>query len=186
GFAGSGDPARAAHRDRRGIRAAGAGRVAPDPGRGRRSGSGPSGNGFNADGSIRPRAAGDEQGLLDPVRGLARAPRRAPTAPAVLAGRRCRGADDADPPRPVRRPGPAGGAADPRAGRAERARRRADGLGGGGLGAPGGTRTHDLQVRNLTLYPLSYGRNLAEREGFEPSKQVTPLNGLANRRTRPL
>jgi hypothetical protein len=25
-------------------------------------------------------------------------------------------------------------------------------------GAPGGTRTHDLQVRNLTLYPLSYGR----------------------------
>ena len=56
----------------------------------------------------------------------------------------------------------------------------------GEVGAPGGTRTHDLQVRNLTLYPLSYGRNLAEREGFEPSKQVTPLNGLANRRTRPL
>src|SRR6185503_20804180 len=64
-----------------------------------------------------------------------------------------------------------------------------------GSGAPGGTRTHDLQVRNLTLYPLSYGRtrrrevsegDLAEREGFEPSKQVTPLNGLANRRTRPL
>ena len=63
-----------------------------------------------------------------------------------------------------------------------------------GGGAPGGTRTHDLQVRNLTLYPLSYGRamptvperELAEREGFEPSKQVTPLNGLANRRTRPL
>src|SRR5688572_33240070 len=27
---------------------------------------------------------------------------------------------------------------------------------------------------------------LAEREGFEPSKQVTPLSGLANRRTRPL
>ena len=25
-------------------------------------------------------------------------------------------------------------------------------------GAPGETRTHDLQVRNLTLYPLSYGR----------------------------
>ena len=64
-----------------------------------------------------------------------------------------------------------------------------------GNGAPGGTRTHDLQVRNLTLYPLSYGRcdaaartceNLAEREGFEPSKQVTPLGGLANRCTRPL
>ena len=27
---------------------------------------------------------------------------------------------------------------------------------------------------------------LAEREGFEPSEQVTPLSGLANRRTRPL
>ena len=27
-------------------------------------------------------------------------------------------------------------------------------------GAPGGTRTHDLQVRNLTLYPLSYGRTM--------------------------
>jgi hypothetical protein len=76
-------------------------------------------------------------------------------------------------------------------------------------GAPGGTRTHDLQVRNLTLYPLSYGRTcrllrehrgseevypairlvakwVAEREGFEPSEQVTPLSGLANRRTRPL
>src|SRR4026208_29978 len=29
-------------------------------------------------------------------------------------------------------------------------------------------------------------RMLAEREGFEPSEQVAPLNGLANRRTRPL
>src|SRR6266511_5645473 len=28
--------------------------------------------------------------------------------------------------------------------------------------------------------------DLAEREGFEPSKQVTPLGGLANRCTRPL
>src|SRR2546422_939102 len=27
---------------------------------------------------------------------------------------------------------------------------------------------------------------LAEREGFEPSEQVTPLGGLANRCTRPL
>jgi hypothetical protein len=27
---------------------------------------------------------------------------------------------------------------------------------------------------------------VAEREGFEPSEQVTPLTGLANRRTRPL
>jgi hypothetical protein len=62
------------------------------------------------------------------------------------------------------------------------------------VGAPGGTRTHDLQVRNLALYPLSYGRtplfsklnDLAEREGFEPSRQVTPPGGLANRCTRPL
>src|SRR4026208_186811 len=29
-------------------------------------------------------------------------------------------------------------------------------------------------------------RMMAEREGFEPSEQVAPLNGLANRRTRPL
>ena len=63
----------------------------------------------------------------------------------------------------------------------------------GDCGAPGGTRTHDLQVRNLALYPLSYGRatlslhteELAEREGFEPSRQVTPPGGLANRCTRP-
>ena len=56
------------------------------------------------------------------------------------------------------------------------------------VGAPGETRTHDLLVRNQMLYPLSYGRHekMAEREGFEPSKQVTPLTGLANRRTRPL
>ena len=56
-------------------------------------------------------------------------------------------------------------------------------------GVPERTRTSDLQVRNLTLYPLSYGhrsRELAEREGFEPSEEETPFNGLANRRTRPL
>ena len=34
--------------------------------------------------------------------------------------------------------------------------------------------------------PLQDRRDLAEREGFEPSKQVTPLGGLANRCTRPL
>jgi hypothetical protein len=27
---------------------------------------------------------------------------------------------------------------------------------------------------------------VAEREGFEPSEEETPFNGLANRRTRPL
>ena len=32
-------------------------------------------------------------------------------------------------------------------------------------GAPGGTRTHGLQVRNLTLYPLSYGRTMCGGEG---------------------
>jgi hypothetical protein len=60
-------------------------------------------------------------------------------------------------------------------------------------GVPERTRTSDLQVRNLTLYPLSYGhpctdriRTVAEREGFEPSEEETPFNGLANRRTRPL
>lgn len=58
---------------------------------------------------------------------------------------------------------------------------------------PERTRTFDLQVRNLTLYPLSYGHPydhvrfvVAEREGFEPSEEETPFNGLANRRTRPL
>ena len=34
------------------------------------------------------------------------------------------------------------------------------------VGAPGGTRTHDLQVRNLALYPLSYGR-LFRRASYE-------------------
>jgi hypothetical protein len=53
---------------------------------------------------------------------------------------------------------------------------------------PERTRTSDLQVRNLTLYPLSYGHpdTVAEREGFEPSEEELPFNGLANRRTRPL
>jgi hypothetical protein len=30
------------------------------------------------------------------------------------------------------------------------------------------------------------GTWLAEREGFEPSEEEIPFNGLANRRTRPL
>ena len=34
-------------------------------------------------------------------------------------------------------------------------------------GAPSGTRTHDLQVRNLTLYPLSYGRAMPAETGGE-------------------
>jgi hypothetical protein len=52
-------------------------------------------------------------------------------------------------------------------------------------GVPERTRTSDLQVRNLTLYPLSYGHPhpgpmrfggpVAEREGFEPSEEVYPL-----------
>jgi hypothetical protein len=40
-------------------------------------------------------------------------------------------------------------------------------------GAPGGTRTHDLQVRNLTLYPLSYGR----------TRYNEPATSTANRHT---
>ena len=35
-----------------------------------------------------------------------------------------------------------------------------------GFGAPGETRTHGLQVRNLTLYPLSYGRARRRRNDF--------------------
>jgi hypothetical protein len=53
---------------------------------------------------------------------------------------------------------------------------------GMGNGVPERTRTSDLQVRNLMLYPLSYGhtsrslrRWVAEREGFEPSEEVYPL-----------
>ena len=69
----------------------------------------------------------------------------------------------------------------------QRPRGRASGSFDVGVGAPGGIRTHDPQLRKLVLYPLSYGRNgVAEREGFEPSEQVTPLGGLANRCTRPL
>src|SRR5688500_19951159 len=62
-----------------------------------------------------------------------------------------------------------------------------------GNGVPERTRTSDLQVRNLMLYPLSYGhtsRSLADgwRRGRDsnPRKRFTPFNGLANRRTRPL
>ena len=43
-------------------------------------------------------------------------------------------------------------------------------------GAPGGTRTHDLQVRNLTLYPLSYGRT--PQESTAPSR-AGPATGWA-------
>ena len=31
-------------------------------------------------------------------------------------------------------------------------------MGGGNFGTPEGTRTPNLQNRNLTLYPLNYGR----------------------------
>src|SRR3954469_6579770 len=34
----------------------------------------------------------------------------------------------------------------------------ATGANKGGIGAPGGTRTHGLLLRRQTLYPLSYGR----------------------------
>ena len=41
------------------------------------------------------------------------------------------------------------------------------------------------ELRAHTM-PTGTGRGLAEREGFEPSMQVTPHGGLANRCTRPL
>src|SRR5204862_7008381 len=72
-----------------------------------------------------PGPAGDRQGLLDPVRGLAGALRRAPAALAVQARRGHRRADDADPPDPVRRPGRPGRPADPGAQPPQRAGRRA-------------------------------------------------------------
>ncbi len=43
----------------------------------------------------------------------------------------------------------------------------------------------DALSTELRAHATLRGR-LAEREGFEPSKQVTPLGGLANRCTRPL
>jgi hypothetical protein len=40
-------------------------------------------------------------------------------------------------------------------------------------GTPGGNRTPDTRFRKPLLYPLSYGRRkMAERVGFEPTKQV--------------
>ncbi len=45
------------------------------------------------------------------------------------------------------------------------------------VGAPGGTRTHDLQVRNLTLYPLSYGRTML-REDWRRGRDSNPRSRL--------
>ena len=42
------------------------------------------------------------------------------------------------------------------------------------VGAPSGTRTHDLQVRNLTLYPLSYGRALDFAEDWRRGRDLNP------------
>ena len=36
-------------------------------------------------------------------------------------------------------------------------------------GAPGGNRTHDLEIKSLLLYLLSYG-HLVPLEGLEPSR----------------
>jgi hypothetical protein len=50
------------------------------------------------------------------------------------------------------------------------------------IGAPGGTRTHDLQVRNLTLYPLSYGRTrrreVSEGEIWRRGRDSNPRSRL--------
>src|SRR5262245_13483561 len=50
---------------------------------------------------------------------------------------------------------------------------------------PLGPQPNALSTELRAHATLRRGR-VAEREGFEPSEQVTPLNGLANRRTRPL
>ena len=42
------------------------------------------------------------------------------------------------------------------------------------VGAPDGTRTHDLQVRNLALYPLSYGRTLDFAEDWRRGRDLNP------------
>src|SRR4029079_9390 len=42
------------------------------------------------------------------------------------------------------------------------------------------------QPNALSTELRARAKGLAEREGFEPSEQVTPLGGLANRCTRPL
>ena|SRR3990167_8545753 len=45
-------------------------------------------------------------------------------------------------------------------------------------GAPGGTRTHDLQVRNLTLYPLSYGRTRCRQDVWRRGGDSNPRSRL--------
>ena len=42
------------------------------------------------------------------------------------------------------------------------------------VGAPDGTRTHDHQVRNLALYPLSYGRALDFTEDWRRGRDLNP------------
>ena len=73
-------------------------------------------------------AARDQQGLLDPVRGLDRAVRGPAARPPVLARGDDRRADDADPPAPVRAARSAAGLADPHPEPAERPVPRAHGV----------------------------------------------------------
>ena len=69
-------------------------------------------------------------------------------------------------------------------------------------GAFGGIRTPNLLIRSQMLYPLSYERlfvetkvypsmrtgpsDFAEKQGFEPWDQVSPVNSLAVSPIRPL
>ena len=48
-------------------------------------------------------------------------------------------------------------------------------------GAPGRIRTCDLQIRSLLLYPAELRAHMAEREGFEPSKQLLTAYSLSRR-----
>ncbi len=49
-------------------------------------------------------------------------------------------------------------------------------------GAPGRIRTCDLQIRSLLLYPAELRAHfMAEREGFEPSRQLLAVYSLSRR-----
>src|SRR6266568_4457628 len=60
-------------------------------------------------------------------------------------------------------------------------------LSGGGGRAPAlRMRDRERPGRTGRVGRIRADLNLAEREGFEPSNQVTPVTGLANQRLRPL
>lgn len=50
-------------------------------------------------------------------------------------------------------------------------------------GAPGRNRTCGLEVRNLTLYPLSYGRKTYPREMERPAGLEPAISSMASWRS---